>query len=58
MTRIQRSLLLCAALASAAASLSASGGPAYSLSVLVDGMAVRTVSTTSLGLSLPATRPE
>jgi len=40
MTRIERSMLLCAALASAAASLSASGGPAYSLSVLVDGTAV------------------
>ena len=40
MTRMERSMLLCAALASAAASLSASGGPAYSLSVLVDGSAV------------------
>ena len=40
MTRIKRSMLLCAALASAAASLSASGGPGYSLSVLVDGAAV------------------
>ena len=40
MTRMERSMLLCAALASAAASLSASGGPAYSLSVLVDGTAV------------------
>ncbi len=41
MTRTKRSMLLCAALASAAAaSLSASGGPAYSLSVLVDGTAV------------------
>ena len=40
MTRTERSMLLCAALASAAASLSASGGPAYSLSVLVDGTAV------------------
>jgi len=40
MNRIERSMLLCAALASAAASLSASGGPGYSLSVLVDGAAV------------------
>ena len=40
MIRIERSMLRCAALAFSSASLSASGGPAYSLSVLVDGAAV------------------